>query len=69
MRGPAGGQGGFRGSAKTPRGSSRPPALTHPRSRSKFDLYTKQEELPDVQQLRGYYQSLIDKYCPGQLCW
>lgn len=36
---------------------------------NKFDLYTKQEELPDVQQLRGYYQGLIDKYCPGQLCW
>ncbi|RMB90235.1 hypothetical protein DUI87_33371 [Hirundo rustica rustica] len=36
---------------------------------SKFDLYTKQEELPDVQQLRAYYQGLIDKYCPGQLCW
>ncbi|XP_067156316.1 inositol oxygenase [Apteryx mantelli] len=36
---------------------------------NKFDLYTKQEALPDVQQLRGYYQSLIDKYCPGQLCW
>ncbi|CAN0095728.1 unnamed protein product [Bubo scandiacus] len=36
---------------------------------NKFDLYTKQEELPDVQQLQGYYQSLIDKYCPGQLCW
>ncbi|XP_054033833.1 inositol oxygenase [Dryobates pubescens] len=36
---------------------------------NKFDLYTKQEELPDVEQLRGYYQSLIDKYCPGQLCW
>ncbi|XP_068526329.1 inositol oxygenase [Anas acuta] len=36
---------------------------------NKFDLYTKQEELPAVQELRGYYQSLIDKYCPGQLCW
>ncbi|XP_068025806.1 inositol oxygenase isoform X2 [Melanerpes formicivorus] len=36
---------------------------------NKFDLYTKQEELPNVEQLRGYYQSLIDKYCPGQLCW
>lgn len=46
-----------------------PPALTPTRSHSKFDLYTKQEELPDVQELRGYYQSLIDKYCPGQLCW
>ncbi|KAK4830848.1 hypothetical protein QYF61_013777 [Mycteria americana] len=39
------------------------------RELNKFDLYTKQEELPDVRQLRGYYQSLIDKYCPGQLCW
>ncbi|XP_014817431.1 PREDICTED: inositol oxygenase [Calidris pugnax] len=39
------------------------------RELNKFDLYTKQEELPDVQQLRGYYQALIDKYCPGQLCW
>ncbi|XP_010564354.1 PREDICTED: inositol oxygenase [Haliaeetus leucocephalus] len=39
------------------------------RELNKFDLYTKQEELPDMQQLRGYYQSLINKYCPGQLCW
>uniref|UniRef100_A0A8C5JNK1 Inositol oxygenase n=1 Tax=Junco hyemalis TaxID=40217 RepID=A0A8C5JNK1_JUNHY len=39
------------------------------RELNKFDLYTKQEELPDVQQLRAYYQGLIDKYCPGQLCW
>ena len=46
-----------------------PPSMTHPCSPQKFDLYTKQEELPDVQQLQGYYQSLIDKYCPGQLCW
>lgn len=45
-----------------------PPALT-PLLHSKFDLYTKQEELPDVQQLRSYYQGLIDKYCPGELCW
>ncbi|NXR34671.1 MIOX oxygenase, partial [Zosterops hypoxanthus] len=39
------------------------------RELNKFDLYTKVEELPDVQQLRAYYQGLIDKYCPGQLCW
>ncbi|XP_063999008.1 inositol oxygenase [Pogoniulus pusillus] len=36
---------------------------------NKFDLYTKQEDLPEVEQLQGYYQSLVDKYCPGQLCW
>ncbi|KAM6301745.1 inositol oxygenase [Podargus strigoides] len=36
---------------------------------NKFDLYTKTAELPEVQQLRGYYQGLIDKYCPGELCW
>lgn len=38
-------------------------------SPSKFDLYTKQEELPDMKELQGYYQALIDKYCPGELCW
>ncbi|XP_062403182.1 inositol oxygenase [Sardina pilchardus] len=36
---------------------------------NKFDLYTKSEELPDVEGLRPYYQSLIDKYCPGVLQW
>ncbi|XP_019399380.1 PREDICTED: inositol oxygenase [Crocodylus porosus] len=36
---------------------------------NKFDLYTKNEDLPDVTQLRSYYQSLVDKYCPGQLYW
>ncbi|KAF3854754.1 hypothetical protein F7725_022809 [Dissostichus mawsoni] len=34
---------------------------------SKFDLYTKTTELPDVDKLKPYYQSLIDKYCPGIL--
>lgn len=38
-------------------------------SDSKFDLYTKSTELPDVESLRPYYQSLIDKYCPGILRW
>ncbi|KAI2653370.1 Inositol oxygenase [Labeo rohita] len=36
---------------------------------NKFDLYTKSTELPDVESLRSYYQSLIDKYCPGILHW
>ncbi|XP_077425777.1 inositol oxygenase isoform X2 [Vanacampus margaritifer] len=36
---------------------------------NKFDLYTKASELPDVEKLRPYYQSLIDKYCPGILKW
>jgi len=34
-----------------------------------FDLYTKSDEVPDVEALRPYYQSLIDKYCPGKLRW
>ncbi|KAL7878528.1 hypothetical protein AOLI_G00095020 [Acnodon oligacanthus] len=36
---------------------------------NKFDLYTKSTDLPDVEQLKPYYQSLIDKYCPGVLSW
>ncbi|XP_031149268.1 inositol oxygenase isoform X2 [Sander lucioperca] len=36
---------------------------------NKFDLYTKSTELPDVDKLKPYYQSLIDKYCPGILKW
>lgn len=36
---------------------------------SKFDLYTKSPDLPEVDKLRPYYQGLIDKYCPGVLCW
>lgn len=36
---------------------------------SKFDLYTKTTEMPDVEGLKPYYQSLIDKYCPGVLKW
>ncbi|XP_018621284.1 inositol oxygenase [Scleropages formosus] len=36
---------------------------------NKFDLYTKTTHLPDVEELKPYYQSLIDKYCPGELCW
>jgi inositol oxygenase len=36
---------------------------------NKFDLYSKSDELPDVAALKPYYQSLIDKYCPGKLKW
>lgn len=42
--------------------------ILHP-VRSKFDLYTKTSDLPDVDKLKPYYQSLIDKYCPGTLKW
>ena len=36
---------------------------------SKFDLYSKCEDLPDVEKLENYYQGLIDKYIPGKLKW
>lgn len=36
---------------------------------NKYDLYTKADERPDVEKLWPYYQSLIDKYCPGKLDW
>ncbi|KAG0719683.1 Inositol oxygenase [Chionoecetes opilio] len=36
---------------------------------NKFDLYTKKEKVPAMETLRTYYQSLIDKYCPGKLKW
>ncbi|KAJ7329376.1 hypothetical protein JRQ81_015550 [Phrynocephalus forsythii] len=36
---------------------------------NKFDLYTKGDGLPEPKELKPYYQSLVDKYCPGQLCW
>ncbi|KJE96752.1 myo-inositol oxygenase [Capsaspora owczarzaki ATCC 30864] len=34
---------------------------------NRFDLYSKSDELPDPVALTPYYQSLIDKYCPGKL--
>ncbi|XP_070572802.1 inositol oxygenase-like [Ptychodera flava] len=36
---------------------------------NKFDLYSKSDELPDIEALKPYYQSLIDKYMPGTLKW
>ena len=32
---------------------------------SKYDLYTKSTKIPDVEALKPYYQSLIDKFIPG----
>jgi len=34
-----------------------------------FDLYTKTDQVPDLEELRPYYQSLIDKYIPGELAF
>lgn len=36
---------------------------------NKYDLYTKSDAKPDAEQLKPYYQSLIDKYMPGLLEW
>ncbi len=34
-----------------------------------YDLYSKSDGAPDVQALRPYYQSLIDKYLPSRIQW
>lgn len=34
---------------------------------SRYDLYTKSEKIPDIEKLWPYYQSLIDKYLPGDI--
>lgn len=34
---------------------------------NKFDLYSKSDALPDIEALKPYYQSLIDKYIPGKI--
>ncbi len=36
---------------------------------SKYDLYTKSSEIPEVEKLKPYYQNLINKYIPGELEW
>lgn len=36
---------------------------------NKYDLYTKSTKTPDIPALKAYYQSLIDKYIPGELEW
>lgn len=32
---------------------------------NKFDLYSKSDDVPDIEKLKPYYQSLVDKYMPG----
>ncbi len=32
---------------------------------SKYDLYSKADEYPDIDKLEPYYQQLIDEYVPG----
>uniref|UniRef100_A0A2P2HXK0 Inositol oxygenase n=2 Tax=Hirondellea gigas TaxID=1518452 RepID=A0A2P2HXK0_9CRUS len=34
---------------------------------NKFDLYTKKDKIPDMAVLRPYYQTLVDKFCPGDI--
>jgi len=34
---------------------------------NQFDLYTKSDDLPDIDALMPYYQSLVDKYMPGKV--
>ncbi|ETN68595.1 hypothetical protein NECAME_05559 [Necator americanus] len=33
------------------------------------DLYSKNDEEPNIEDLKPYYQSLIDKYIPGEVAW
>jgi inositol oxygenase len=35
----------------------------------KADLYSKDEDIPNIHQLKSYYYDLIDKYIPGKLKW
>ncbi|XP_046682638.1 inositol oxygenase [Homalodisca vitripennis] len=41
----------------------------HVQTFNKYDLYTKSTKVPDIEALKPYYQSLIDKYIPGLLEW
>jgi inositol oxygenase len=34
---------------------------------NKYDLYSKCDDLPDLEKLKPYYQSLVDKYIPGKV--
>ena len=36
---------------------------------NQFDLYTKSPDLPDVDSLIPYYQTLIDEFIPGKIRW
>lgn len=43
--------------------------FTWVRQFSRYDLYSKTPERPDVKELRPYYQDLIDEFFPAQICW
>lgn len=34
---------------------------------SQFDLYTKSAKIPNIEELKPYYQGLVDKYIPGTI--
>jgi inositol oxygenase len=36
---------------------------------NKFDLYSKEEEIPDIEALTPFYQQLTEKYLPGVFHW
>ncbi|KAI4455093.1 myoinositol oxygenase [Holotrichia oblita] len=36
---------------------------------NQYDLYTKSEKIPNIEELWPYYESLIEKYLPGVLEW
>jgi len=36
---------------------------------NKFDLYSKADALPNVEEIKPYYEKLVNKYCPGKLRW
>eukprot|EP00055_Hartaetosiga_balthica_P004579 m.12203 g.12203 ORF g.12203 m.12203 type:complete len:287 (+) comp3965_c0_seq1:91-951(+) len=36
---------------------------------NQFDLYSKSDAEPDMKKLRPYYQTLCDKFCPGEIKW
>lgn len=36
---------------------------------NKYDLYSKSDKVIDLEELKPYYQSLIDKYLPDELYW
>jgi inositol oxygenase len=36
---------------------------------SSFDLYSKNEKIPDIESIKPFYNALIEKYCPGKLVW
>ena len=35
----------------------------------KADLYSKDENIPDIDKIKPYYKLLIDKYIPGKINW